>query len=69
MKAYLSYQHQYAQLDNKKSIRLNVNLEFGKGQYLNLHYLIYMLQTWQTTYQTVYDYDMQMIPLFKKNAR
>ena len=27
-------------------------LEFRKGQYLDLYYLIYMLQTWQATVST-----------------
>ena len=45
-------------------------IEFRKGQYFDLHYLIYMLHLCQTTYQIIAcACNLQMTPLFTAIAR
>ena len=61
LKDYLFYQHQYMQLDIKKSRQLYVNLEFCKGQYLK--------HVTDMVNNTALFYNKQMIPLFKNKAR
>ena len=45
-------------------------MEFRKGQYFDLYYLIYMLHLCQKTYQIIaYACNLQMTPLFTAIAR